>query len=90
VADNLSGESKLSEVRTSSGMFISKNKVTLISVLYLFYICKFIKKKIEIIATLFLEMNMPELVLTSLNLLSPDKLSATADLFSSDLAIEIK
>jgi hypothetical protein len=48
------------------------------------------KKKIEIIATLFLEMNMPELVLTSLNLLSPDKLSATADLFSSDLAIEIK
>lgn len=27
VADNLSGQSKLSEVRTSSGMFISKNKV---------------------------------------------------------------
>lgn len=27
VADNLSGESKLSEIRTSSGMFISKNKV---------------------------------------------------------------
>lgn len=28
VADNLSGQSKLSEVRTSSGMFIPKGKVT--------------------------------------------------------------
>lgn len=31
VADNLSGESKLSEVRTSSGMFISKNKDAIVS-----------------------------------------------------------
>ncbi|CAL0330686.1 unnamed protein product [Lupinus luteus] len=31
VADNLSGESKLSEVRTSSGMFISKNKDPIVS-----------------------------------------------------------
>ncbi|ESW19831.1 hypothetical protein PHAVU_006G159200 [Phaseolus vulgaris] len=31
VADNLSGESKLSEIRTSSGMFISKNKDPIIS-----------------------------------------------------------
>ncbi|XP_020227128.1 probable prolyl 4-hydroxylase 4 [Cajanus cajan] len=31
VADNLSGESKLSDVRTSSGMFISKNKDPIIS-----------------------------------------------------------
>lgn len=36
--------------------------------------------------TLALEMNIPELVLTSLCLLSPDSLSATADLFSSDFA----
>lgn len=36
--------------------------------------------------TLFLEMNMPELVRTSLNVLSPERLSATADLLSSDLA----
>ena len=35
VADNLSGESKLSEVRTSSGMFISKNKVHFFSILIL-------------------------------------------------------
>lgn len=38
VADNLSGESKLSEVRTSSGMFISKNKVALLSVLLFLYL----------------------------------------------------
>lgn len=31
VADNLSGASKLSEVRTSSGMFISKNKDAIVS-----------------------------------------------------------
>ncbi|KAJ1427252.1 ShKT domain [Sesbania bispinosa] len=31
VADNLSGESKLSEVRTSSGMFITKNKDPIIA-----------------------------------------------------------
>ncbi|XP_047181041.1 probable prolyl 4-hydroxylase 4 [Vigna umbellata] len=31
VADNLSGESKLSDVRTSSGMFISKNKDPIIA-----------------------------------------------------------
>ncbi|KAK4855622.1 hypothetical protein QYF36_009130 [Acer negundo] len=31
VADNLSGESKLSEVRTSSGMFISKGKDVIVS-----------------------------------------------------------
>ncbi|KAJ7980181.1 Prolyl 4-hydroxylase subunit alpha-like protein [Quillaja saponaria] len=31
VADNLSGQSKLSEVRTSSGMFISKNKDPIVS-----------------------------------------------------------
>lgn len=36
--------------------------------------------------TLFLGINMPELVLTSLSLLSPDSLSATSDLFNSDLA----
>lgn len=51
---------------------------------------KYRKIRIESKATLFLEMNMPELVLTSLNLLSPDKLSATADLLSSDFAREIK
>ena len=33
-----------------------------------------------------LEMNMPELVRTSLSLLFPESLSATADLLSSDLA----
>jgi hypothetical protein len=38
VADNLSGESKLSEVRTSSGMFISKNKVAFISILVFLYL----------------------------------------------------
>jgi prolyl 4-hydroxylase len=38
VADNLSGESKLSEVRTSSGMFISKNKVAMISIFFLSFL----------------------------------------------------
>lgn len=38
VADNLSGHSKLSEVRTSSGMFIAKNKVALISLLIFLYL----------------------------------------------------
>jgi hypothetical protein len=40
----------------------------------------------EIIGSLFLEMNMPVLVRTSLNCASPERLSATADLFSSDFA----
>lgn len=35
MADNLSGESKLSEVRTSSGMFIAKEKVDPICILQL-------------------------------------------------------
>jgi hypothetical protein len=48
------------------------------------------KRRIEIKVTLFLEKNIPDVALTSLNLLSPEKLSATADPFSSDLAIEIK
>lgn len=36
--------------------------------------------------TLLLGMNIPELVRTVLSLLFPDSLSATSDLFSSDLA----
>jgi hypothetical protein len=40
----------------------------------------------ETIGSLFLEMNMPVLVRTSLNCASPERLSATADLFSSDFA----
>jgi hypothetical protein len=42
------------------------------------------KRRIEIKVTLFLEKNMPDVALTSLNLL------ATADPFSCDMAIEIK
>lgn len=41
VADNLSGESKLSEVRTSSGMFISKNKVPYLHLLPLIAFVEF-------------------------------------------------
>jgi hypothetical protein len=48
------------------------------------------KRRIEIKVTLFLEKNIPDVALTSLNLLSPEKLFATADPFSSDLAIKIK
>lgn len=39
MADNLSGESKLSEVRTSSGMFISKGKVSFVSFGYFVHFC---------------------------------------------------
>lgn len=43
VADNLSGESKLSEVRTSSGMFIPKNKAgspfSLFITFYIEFLC---------------------------------------------------
>lgn len=43
----------------------------------------------EIITTLALPMNMPELVRTLLSVLFPDRLSATADRFNSDLAYGI-
>lgn len=39
VADNVSGKSKLSEVRTSSGMFISKAKVQSFIQFFMHYIC---------------------------------------------------
>lgn len=43
----------------------------------------------EIKTTLALPMNMPELVRTLLSVLFPDRLSATADRFNSDLAYGI-
>lgn len=46
-----------------------------------------LRRKIK--TTLALLMNMPELVRTSLSVLFPDRLSATADRFNSDLAYGI-